>query len=152
MRAAIRLLSRVWQDGRGVSAIEFVAIGGMMVVLVLGTYDLGNVAQQRIELQRGVHAGGVYALAFPDQSNAIVAAVRAALPAAWTDVTITGPTLACDCLNTTTGATTANTGCSACPNGSILERTVTLTATRPYSAMLFTTITSNSASYVERYQ
>ena len=46
-------LTDLWRDRCGVSAIEFAIIGSLLATLMLGAYDLGNAAQQEIQLQDG---------------------------------------------------------------------------------------------------
>ncbi|MDR3531989.1 MAG: pilus assembly protein [Rhodopila sp.] len=83
-------------DRRGVSAVEFAIMASVMVMLMLGAYDLGNAAQEQIALQAAVQAGGSYALRYPTNPSSVQNAVTAALPAGWTLSNAGGkPAVAC---------------------------------------------------------
>jgi Flp pilus assembly protein TadG len=153
-------LRRLQRDRRGVSAIEFAVIAPIMATLMLGAYDFGNAAQQQIDLQEAVRAGGAYALNHPTDVSGIQTIVTNSLPNGWT-LTNQGAVaaVACSCLNPTNGATTALAGCTAtnlanctAPNAGIM---VSITATMAYTAIdrLFAAaIPNNSATYVTRVQ
>lgn len=140
-------------DRRGVSAIEFGVVVPIIGIIILGTYDLGNLVQQRMKLADAVRAGGQYAMSYPTSTSGIRAAVTAALPAGWTGVTVGSPTTTCACWSAGGGETAAS--CAAdpvCPAGQVTERFVTLTASRTYTPLLLVSFTSVSANYVARVQ
>lgn len=145
--AALSLLAR---DRRGISALEFGLVGGVLVVLVLSVWDLGSAAQQEIRLQEALRAAAQYASSFPTDTAGISNAVTNALPAGWADVSVATPTNSCACWSSS-GGTAASSTCS-CPTGTVLERMITLGVSRPFSPLLIQSITSISASYVVRYQ
>ena len=150
---------RFQRDGRGVSALEFAAIAPIMLMLMLGAYDLGNAAQQQIDLQEAVRSGGAYAMNHSTDVSGIQNVVSNSLPSGWT---LTNPggvaAVACSCLNTSTGAVTNLAGCTTtnfdtCASGSGLL--VSVTATMAYTALtplLANAIPNNSATYVTRFQ
>ena len=138
------------RDRRGAAALEFGVVAGLLVILLLGVWDLGNAAQQEIRMQEALRAAAEYARSFPTNTTGISAAITAALPSDWTNVTVATPVDSCACWAPGTG-TTASSNCS-CPSGTTLARFLTLAASRPFSAMLIQSLTSISASYVLRYQ
>ena len=140
-------------DRRGVSAIEFGVTVPIIVMIILGTYDLGNLVQQRMKLSDAVRAGGQYAMSYPTSTSGIQGAITAALPTGWSGVTVGSPTMSCACWSAGGGETTAS--CAAdpvCSAGEVTERFVTLTASRVYTPLLLVSFTSVSASYVARVQ
>src|ERR1700752_1039660 len=96
--------ARLCQDRRGASAIEFALIGSLLATSMLGIYDLGNAAQQEIQLQEAVRSGGAFAIDWPTNMVGIQNAVASALPNGWV---LTNPggvaAVACSCLNPTDG-------------------------------------------------
>jgi Flp pilus assembly protein TadG len=144
----LRLLCR---DQRGVSAIEFAIIAPIIVTLMLGAYDFGNAAQQQVALQEAVRAGGQYATHFPTNPIAVQTVVKSALPAGWTLANPNGnPVVACSC----TGVT-GTFDCSSPPSACTPPMLVSITATMAYTAltpMFATAISSNTATYVTRFQ
>src|SRR6202051_2231434 len=96
-----------WCDRRAVSAIEFAMIAPIVVMLMLGAYDLGNAAQQQIALQEAVRTGGQYAIHFPTTPTGVWTAVTSAMPSGW-QLTNTGSypnDIACSCTNSTNSTT-----------------------------------------------
>jgi Flp pilus assembly protein TadG len=153
------LLKLLRRDQRGVSAIEFAVIGSIVVALALGAYDLGNAAQQQVQLQEAVRSGGAYASDWPTDVTGIQNAVASALPNGWT---LTNPggvaAVACSCLDPSTGNVATLGGCTTanfdtCATGSGLM--VSVSATMAYQSVdpLFAgAIPQLSASYVTRFQ
>jgi hypothetical protein len=130
-----------------------------MAIFVLGTFDLGYAAQQRILLYQAVSAGGQYAEDYPFttsgtiNSAAIQSAIRSGLPPSLqSTTTIATPTSSCACWSAS-GGTTASAGCT-CSSGATLERYITLSASSPYTGTgyLSAVLGTNSASYVVRVQ
>ena len=145
-------LRAVRASRRAVSAIEFGVVLPVIAAIILGTYDLGNLVQSQLKLSDALHAGGLYAMSYPTAFGGMQTAVTAALPATWTDVTVPLPTARCACW---TAGAEATADCSAnpiCPSGSINERFVTLTASRPITPLLLVNFTSVNALYVARVQ
>ena len=142
-----QMLRRLRRDQRGVAALEFVVIGGIMVTVMLAAYDFGNAAQEQIALQQAVKAGAQYAQYFPAAtSNDIQNEVTSALPNGWT--LSSAPAVACSCNGT---AYTCGSPPSSCP----LPVTVAVTATMSYTSLtsLFAgAIPNNTASYEVRIQ
>ena len=146
-------LTRVFRDRRGTSAMEFATIGTLMAGAFIALVDLGNVAQQRIQLQEAVRAGGSFAAVNPTNSTGIVAAVKNAVPSGWsTNMSVPVPTTTCICWNsaTSTESSCAGSG-TACGTGLTVRRYISVSASVPYSALM-SGITSNTATYMARYE
>lgn len=161
------------RDRLGVAALEFSLVAGVLVALLLGVFDIGSAVQQNIRLAEAVRAGGQFAISFPTLLDAggacpvtsgdspaaptsAACAITQALPASWSDVTIN---VSCQCANNGSALNSPSpcTSTSQC-DPSANERYVTLQVTRPFAGILppaaydFTSITSNTASYVVRVQ
>ena len=145
-----RGLHAVAQCPRGVAAIEFGITMAAILVIVLGTYDIGNYVLQQMKLADAAHVGGQYAISYPIDTAGATSAVDAVLPPAWLDdTTVTGPSMTCTCGSSGTGDAAS---CSAtCPTGQ-LQRFVTVTLTRNYAPLLVIGLTQTTASYVVRIQ
>lgn len=155
MRALRNLARRVALDRRGVSALEFALIAPVMLVLFLGTFDIGNAAFQYIELNQIVRAGGQYAMRHAGDTSGIQTYTTAAATAAgFNDVTVAAPQYFCSCdPNKTLG--TAPVNCQAAYG--CIDQYVVMKASRPYQYLLFnvgnvTGSSSMAAGYVERFQ
>jgi hypothetical protein len=134
-------------------------ISTILATLMLGAYDLGNAAQQQIQLQEAVRSGGAFAANWPTNVSGIQNAVASALPAAWK---LTNPggvaTIACSCLNASTGVatvlgscTTANFDTCAANSGLLISVTATMAYTS-VDTLFAAAIPNLSASYVTRFQ
>jgi Flp pilus assembly protein TadG len=138
------------RDRRGMSALEFTIIGGLLMVALIAVVDLGNAAQQQILLQQALRAGGQYAMSFPTDTNGIQSTVTAALPTNWGNITIGTPSASCQCWQSGSTPSTCATSGAACAASKTVERFMTLTASSVYTGtFIHTTI---SSSYVARYQ
>jgi Flp pilus assembly protein TadG len=152
-------LTDLRRDRCGASATEFAIIGSLLATLMFGAYDLGNAAQQEIQLQEAVRSGGAFAINWPTNVAGIQDAVASALPTGWV---LTNPggvaVVACSCLNASSGAVTNLAGCTTanfdtCAAGSGLL--ISVTAAMAYTSVdtLFAAaIPQLSASYVTRFQ
>lgn len=147
-------MRRVWRfccDRRGVSAIEFAMVAPVAVTAMLAAFDLGNAAQQQIALQEAVRTGGQYAVNFPTNPSAVQTAVVSALPSGWALSNPGGvPVVTCSC-----GTYGNYSDCSSPPSTCTSPMTVTITATKSYSALepwVTAAIPSLTASYVTRFQ
>lgn len=145
------------RDKRGISTIEFALILPILLTTMLFTYDLGNLAQQKIWLTESVRAGGAYASIFPTDSTGITNAVTNAL-VGWNDTTVAAPVTSCACWSASGGTTSwsdlsdMTASCPACPSGTV-QRFVTLGVSRPFTALFLKSIaTKISASYVIQVQ
>ena len=132
---------------RGVAALEFAVIAPTMAIALTGLIDLGNIAQQRIQLQEAVRAGGSYALSNPSNTAGMTTAIKNAMPAGLSaSAAVAAPTYTCVCKS----GTGCGGGATICTNGAILEGYITLSVTLPFSP-LRSLITSSTVSYVVRY-
>lgn len=153
MRGLASMWRRLRAARRGATALEFAIVTPLMVTIILGTFDIGNILQQRIKLTDAVRTGGQYASSYPTDSTGIVTTVRGALPAGWTNVTVSTPTTRCTCWTSGVEAEASCSDSPVCPgSNSTPARYLTLTAARPNAPLLLLTLTSTSASYVARVQ
>lgn len=142
------------RDRRGIVALEFALIGGMLVMVMLAVWDIGNAAQQTIRLHEALHAAGQYALSFPTDQTGIRRAVTNALPSGWTNVTVSGPAYSCTCWSSS-GSSADPSGTApacSCPDGLTVEEFLQIGASRPLAPLLIQTLSAASASYVVRFQ
>jgi len=134
--------------------MELAIVCAILVPAVLAVVDIGNAAQQQIELQQALHAGGQYAMSFPTDTTGITSAITNALPSNWVsgstkNITLATPTASCTCW--TSGSTSNCAGSGApCTSGQTVERFMTLTASSTYTGSFISP--TISASYVARYQ
>lgn len=144
----------VTHDKRGVAAIEFGMIMAAIVVVVLGTYDIGNYVLQQMKLSAAAAVGGLYAVSYPADTAGTTNAINAALPAGWVgNVAITGPSLSCACW--TAGGGQVGASCAAnpvCPAGQNIQRFITINLQLNYTPLLVSGLTSTSANYVAQVQ
>lgn len=162
-RPYLSQLRRLLGDRRGGPAMEFAIIAPILAVCLIFVFDLGNALQQRIRLAEAVRAAGLYAFSYPtDLSNnvnstAIAAAVASAVPD-WTDLNATSVTMACYCWSrsandtTFTTATCSTAGRTTCGASSELRRIITISASRPFSPIVMTNISTIAFSHVVRFQ
>jgi Flp pilus assembly protein TadG len=126
---------------QGVAAAEFAAVAPVLLLLLLGTYDIANSVQTSIHLQRAVRAGAQYAAA----NSSDMSAIRSRIIAAWPVLTTTDvplPALICTCAGVTA---TCN---QACAVGQV--QTIALTAQRTLSPLLLPVMSRGSGSATVR--
>jgi Flp pilus assembly protein TadG len=131
------------------SALELALIAPILVVAVVAVVELGNAAQQQIQLQQALAAGGRYALSYPGNNTGITNAVTNALPSNWSNITVGAPTTSCTCWSSSSTSNCIVTG-SPCTTSQTVERFITLTASSIYTGTFINT--TISSSYVARYQ
>lgn len=148
LSASFRALRR---DRRGVAAAEFTLIASVMLTVLLGVYDVGNAVQERMQLEQALRAGAQYALSWPDQTSQIEAAISAALPANWTNASITVGAPVCYCWSSG-GGEVAGLCSETCAAGSTKRSYLTLSASNNATPLLLSALTGNSATYVVRFQ
>ena len=145
-------LRRIAADNRGVAALEFSIMALFMFGLLFGAFEFGNAAQQQIQLQAVVRAGGAYAATYPTDASGIQSAVTAALPSGWS--LSSTPSVVCQCQNASTGAT-STTVCStptcAASDGKLITISATMAYT-PLSNLVPANFGSLTSTYVFRYQ
>lgn len=123
----------------GSAGIELVIVAPVLILLMFGLYDLGNIIQQDIWLEQAVRAGGIYALTDPTDTSAIESAVVSASGSAVTaDATASS---ACS-----DGSTPSN---GACSSPAVLYQYVTITASLPLTPFIVPLHTLE-AQYVEQ--
>ena len=130
VRRARRPAATALQSTRGVSALEFAFVAPVIVLALLGAFDLGNAIQQSMRLESAARAGAQRAFAYPSDRAGIVTAVRNNLPADWTDVTVRVPARVCKCDDGTT--VDCSTGICAGSTASPITY-ISVTVTRPFS-------------------
>lgn len=140
-----RVSGKLMRDQRGVAALEFAVIGGLMVTLMLGAFDFGNAAQEQIALQQAVRSGGEYAVNFPAApASAIQTAVSTAVANAGLTLSA-APSVACSCDG-------AEYACGSPPSNCPAPVDVAVSATAPFVSVgaIPIGISSNTANYVVR--
>jgi Flp pilus assembly protein TadG len=143
------LAGGVARGRRGIASIEFGMIMAAIVVIVLGTYDVGNYALQQMNLAEAANVGGQYPVSYRTDTAGMTTTVDNAVPPAWiSDVTVTGPSMSCTCGSA--GIGDAATCSVPCPSG--IARFMTVTLQRNDTPLLVVGLTSTSASYVARIQ
>ena len=71
---------RLWADRDGASAVEFALLVPALVILVIGTVDMGQLAYQYMQVSAAAHAGAQYALRNGWNASAITTAVTGSTP------------------------------------------------------------------------
>lgn len=117
---------------RGIAATEFALVAPVMVLLLLGSFDLANHMQTAIRLERAASAGAQYATI----NSSDMAAVRQQVLNAVSDlsgVVVSQPEITCECVVAPPVA--CNT---PCPGGMV--RTIEVMAQRTITPLLLTTM------------
>ncbi|MCO6419235.1 pilus assembly protein [Siccirubricoccus sp. KC 17139] len=109
---------------KGASAVELALVAPVLLLLLAGTFDLANVIQLSMRLERATRTGAQYAMANPSDATAI----RNAVIQAWPELTPGEVVVTCAC-----GIAAAACG-TACSAG--VPRTVTVTAERSLTPLL----------------
>jgi Flp pilus assembly protein TadG len=142
---------RLLSDRRGMSAMELTLVALVLVPAIFALVELGNAAQQQIQLQQALRAGGQYAMKYGctapctgTSAANISHAVTAALPSNW-NVTVGAPTSSCVCSNSGVSCNT-----TACASPNMPQTSITLTASMPYTGTIINT--TINAGYVVRSQ
>ncbi len=151
---ALRRFVRNRGDGaRGVAAIEFAAIGGLLVLLMIPTVDFGMGFYRKMEVQNAAQAGAQSAMQYAMQcaatnacifdptniQNAVVNATGATSSSNFSGITASPtPTQFCGC---PTGTSISDLGtlppCTAtCPDGSNSGTYVSVSAQGTYYTLL----------------
>ena len=126
---------------RGVAAAEFALVAPVLVLLLLGSFDIANAVQTSIHLERAARAGAQYAVA----NSSDMSAIRDRVIADWPELTaaeVPLPYLACEC------AAAAVTCSQSCPSG--LVQTITVTAQRSLTPYVLQSIPRRTGSAVVR--
>jgi Flp pilus assembly protein TadG len=137
------------RDQRGMSALEFALAALVLVPMIMAAADLGYMAEQQIQLQQALRAGGQYAMSFPTDITGIKNAVVNALPSNWTNITVGTPSDSCVCWTSGSTSTPSCDSSGSCTSGQV-ERFMTIPASSPYSSTFINT--TISANYVARYK
>lgn len=153
MRRALRRFMRSRGDGiRGVAAIEFAVIGSALVLMTIGTADLGMGFFRNMQVQNAAQAGAQYAAenvaAYGFNATAISAAVTSATSATQTAnfsgiSAFPAPFPFCGCPSSA-GVTVLYVlppsnplpPCTSCPDGSTAGTYVTVSAQGTYYTIL----------------
>ena len=142
---AIRLANRLLlkRNPRGAAGAAFVELAvslPVLVVIVIGTADLGRVFYYTMELTNAARAGAQYAAynsALATQTAGITAAARNASPNIGSfTVSLATPPNVCRCVADDGSAFGGSVACnSVCPIGQHMFETVTVTVTRPFTTI-----------------
>lgn len=144
------IASLLCRRDRGVSALEFVLVMPIVMLVMLAVADYGNAMQQAIRLESAARAGAQVAFSNPTATTQMRDTVRAHLgnPALATScvdgvgngVCIT-PLSWCQCGNA--AVSYANRiDCDTEQNGCTIRQYVSISVTRPYSPMIVVPVTS----------
>ena len=128
MKTTIR---RRWGDDGGAAAVEFALIMPMLVLMLAGIADLGQMVYVRSVLESAARAGAQASFADPSATATIEAAVQTAIAASGiANVVTPSAAQACECSNGT--AVDCTTGTCA----GTVRHYVTVTATTTYTPMV----------------
>lgn len=125
----------------GIAATEFALVAPVLLLFLLGTFDVANLVQTSIRLERAARAGAQFAAA--DASD--MAAIRAQVIAAWPELTeadVPLPTLTCECAG-------VPAACTAACAGDFVQL-VTIRAQRSITPYILQNMTSGRGSAVVR--
>ena len=154
-------LRRLLRHRRGISAMEFAVIAPAFAVILFAMVDVGGAAFQYIELVQSLSAGSGYAMNHSSDTSGIKAAVTAALPSGWTDVTVGAPRYFCtssakSCSSPPASSATSPIAASTCcPSGNCASsgQAIYLTASRPNSSIILSSIgTTLHVCEIARFQ
>lgn len=126
---------------RGVAAAEFALVAPVLVLLLLGTFDVATLMQTSIRLERAARSGAQFAMA----NSTDMAAIQSRVIAAWPTLTTADvplPVSACECAGVTVLCT------ASCQSG--LVQTVTITARRTLVPHVLQTLTQARGHAVVR--
>lgn len=126
-------------DQRGVSAAEFAIMAPVLILLVFGTYDLGNAIQLGLRFERVARAGAEYAIANSSDEMAIKNFMLTISP----DLLVAEVTVSCGC------AGVAMSSCSA-SCASTAARTVSITVQRSITPLLLSAASKGVGNAVVR--
>jgi Flp pilus assembly protein TadG len=155
-------LRRLLRHRRGISAVEFAFIAPVLAVILFAMVDVGGAAFQYIELVQALSAGSAYAMNHSSDTSGIKAAVTAALPSGWTNVTVGAPLYFC--MNSANSCSSPPASSSpipastCCPNGNCASsassgQAIYLTASRPNSSIILSSIgTKLNVCEIARFQ
>ncbi len=130
-----RVLHRLMPDcRRGVAAVEFALVAGIVIVMLVAVFDLGLWVWQAMQLEGALIAGVHYAQEFPENSGGITSAIQNALPTGLANATIEPPALSIDC----GPGTQAPSGPGGCATPSAQRVFVTLEIIQPFAPLYFT--------------
>jgi Flp pilus assembly protein TadG len=133
MWVSVRRFKRDRGNGiRGVVAIEFAMIAMMLIIMTIGTVDMGMGFYRKMEVQNAAQAGARYAMVKGFDVAGIAAAVSAATT--YTDIVASEPSTFYGCPSAT-GVTTVPQN-TVCPDGTQAGEYVTVSTSATYSTIL----------------
>jgi len=149
-------LARLARDRRGGPAMEFALIGPVLAVCLVFGYDLGNALQQHIRMREAVRAGGLYAVSFPTDFTGAMSAISAAVPdwnASNEGFSVKAVSWNCYCWTSVSNTSSVINCAGSCSTSTQeLQRFVSFSATKSFSALFLTNITLISVNHVARVQ
>jgi Flp pilus assembly protein TadG len=145
MRIVPRLLRRGATASDGAAAIEFAIIAPLLILMLIGTVDLGIGTYQSMQVQNAAQAGAEYAMARGFNASAISSAVTNATGLQGIAVSPT-PSQFCGCPSET-GITTAVCS-SVCPSGAMAGTYITVSAQLTYTTLLPYPLLPSSYTFV----
>lgn len=135
----------VFRQKSGSAGIELVIVTPVLLLLMLGLYDIGNAIQQDIWLEQAARAGGIFALTDPANTSAIGSAVQAAVGNPVTVNVTTSPACSDNSTPISNGATPPS---YTCAGQAIFYQSITITAQATYKPLILP-LSAPEAQYVE---
>jgi Flp pilus assembly protein TadG len=128
---AVRTLLRA--PPRGAAIVEFALIVPLLILLMVGLFDLGFAAYQSMQVHAAAEAGAQYAVRHTWDPTAIATAVTRATGSAGITAT-PAPSQVCGCPDG--GIFTPEPSCNTCPSGSPAGVYASVSAQLSYSPVL----------------
>jgi len=133
-RTSPTALRALWRSARrGAAIIEFALILPLVILLMVGLFDLGFGAYQLIQVHAAAEAGAQYAARHSWDATAIAAAVTSATGTSGVAAT-PAPSQVCGCPDG--GTFTPMPSCGTCPSGSPAGVYASVSAQLTYSPVL----------------
>lgn len=139
-------------DSAGVAAVEFALVAPVLILLLVGTVDIGTAYWEKTEIDNAAWAGAVYAAVNGNNSSGISAAMSSATGLTSIQSAVGQRFYGCP---TASGITAEPSASITCGPGGTARTYVTVTASVSYSPVLpypgFSTLalTSNVAARVQ---
>ena len=142
-------LRRSLRHRGGISAVEFTLIAPALGMIIFAMVDVGSAAFQYIEPVQALSAGSSYAMNHSSDTSGIQAAVTAALPSGWSNVTVGAPRYFCVSSTNSCSSPPASSSplpaSTCCPSGNCASsassgQAIYLTASRPNSSIILSSI------------
>lgn len=121
----------IWRDRDGVAALEFALMAPILLVMIMGIYDVGRAMSDTMRLETAARAGVEYALRAPSDSAGIQNAALTTLQAV-SGAVVDPAVMTCSCPGTSEGA------CGASCSG--MKRFITLVVHKNQTGLLLNNV------------